>query len=293
MTLIELSLSVSGLTISLYCEMLAWVYTDDLIDLKFKKSKQIQSKNGFESHFIPGLSHSHFILLIIHFKIVIHLQKLQNRIGTLLLSKRCDSLPKYCTHDNVEVQRKTITEMFSESIENMQLNKPTKRQKVRTKMCSGSNKLLQPIDGYTPRFQYNGYVKKSHWCYYDENHKNDVIETEEQRIYRVRNKRKFCVLMGFAGGNYYGMQYNASMNTIEDAMFRAMVKNNWILEEHLENPWKFEFSHGSRTDRGVSAARMNWSAFLREFILNIANAHLLTNIYIVWLFKQLMSVLTI
>ena len=80
----------------------------------------------------------------------------------------------------------------------------------------------------------------------------------------MRKKHKFCLLLGFAGGNYYGMQFNESVNTIEDEMLKAMVKQKWILPEHLAKPWTFDFVRGSRTDRGVSAARMNVSMVLRK-----------------------------
>lgn len=134
------------------------------------------------------------------------------------------------------------------------------------------SKNLKPFDGYVPRFQYNGFVKKSHWQFYDENRliREQSPETELQFNYRMRKKHKYCILMAFAGGNYYGMQYNVSVNTIEDRLLNAMVKNQWILEEHLEKPWLFDFQRGSRTDRGVSAARQNVSAVLRKY-LNVSD----------------------
>lgn len=144
----------------------------------------------------------------------------------------------------------------------------SKKQKPKNpKNVEKTNKLLKPFGDYTSRFQYNGYLRKSRWRYFDDNTKNEEPETELQIKYRMRKKQKFCILMGFAGGNYYGMQYNNTVMTIEDKLLNAMVKNEWILEEHLNKPWLMEFSHGSRTDRGVSAARMNVSALLRRFYL--------------------------
>lgn len=139
----------------------------------------------------------------------------------------------------------------------------------------GTNKLLKPIDGYTCRFQYNGYLKRSHWRYYDDNRKSPYgPETEAQYNYYMRKKHKFCLLMGFAGGNYYGMQYNVSVNTIEDMLLKAMVKNDWILPEHYAKPFLVDFVRGSRTDRGVSAARMNVSVVLRKLtVFNIFIKH--------------------
>lgn len=127
------------------------------------------------------------------------------------------------------------------------------------------------MDGYTPRFEYNGYLKNCTWRYYDEKtmvtlrNIQPVKLTEEQIHYRNRKKRKYCLLLGFVGANYFGMQFNPDVRTIEGELMKAMCKNNWILEEHLINPISLEFQHGSRTDRGVSAARMNCSLLLRKF----------------------------
>lgn len=126
---------------------------------------------------------------------------------------------------------------------------------------------MKPLDGYISRFKYNGFLKKSHWKYYDENRSSgNEPETEAQYNYRMKKKQKFCILMAFAGGNYYGMQYNCSLKTIEDELLKAMVKNEWILPEHLDKPTLVDFIRGSRTDRGVSAARMNVSVILRKFL---------------------------
>lgn len=148
----------------------------------------------------------------------------------------------------------------------------SKQQQTTTKPknTAKTNKLLKPVGDYTSRFQYNGYLKNSRWRYFDEMAQSqEAAATELQMKYRMRKKQKFCILMGFAGGNYYGMQYNNTCMTIEDKLLNAMVKNEWILEEHINKSWMFEFSHGSRTDRGVSAARMNVSALLRRFNLEI------------------------
>lgn len=145
-----------------------------------------------------------------------------------------------------------------------------KRQIQKAIQQQFSKKSLQPVEGYTPRFQYNGYLKNSSWRYYDEEAmaklKNDqpVELTAEQVRYRNLKKRKYCLLLGFAGANYFGMQFNTGVTTIEGELMRAMCRNKWILEEHLKNPIPLEFQHGSRTDRGVSAARMNCSLLLRK-----------------------------
>lgn len=192
---------------------------------------------------------------------------------SILLVNKWGPISKYCTNvnENHQVQPKTITEIFTESM--IKVTNLRKQSKAQGSREYDGTKTLKPVDGYTSRFQYNGYAKKSHWHYYDENgpNKSRAPETELQLHYKRRKKHKYCLLMAFAGGNYFGMQYNVSVNTIEDRLLNAMVKNQWILEEHLEKPWLVEFQRGSRTDRGVSAARQNVSAILRELIFCLKN----------------------
>lgn len=170
---------------------------------------------------------------------------------------------------------KTITDQFTESL------KKFKAVRKQSTVHKNDVQLLEPIDGYASRFQYNGFLRRSHWKYYDDNDNKRPVangpETEQQFNYRMLKKRKFCILMGYAGGDYHGMQfqYHKDVNTIERTLFDAMVKNRWILSEHVDKLWLVHFSHGSRTDTGVSAARMNVSMFLREFTPNsISNENL-------------------
>ncbi|XP_055312520.1 pseudouridylate synthase 1 homolog isoform X2 [Sitodiplosis mosellana] len=192
---------------------------------------------------------------------------IQNRLRTVLLTRKWERIATYCTihKEDHEIRPKTITEKFAESIK---IAKETKKVvKARESPAyEGTNRLIKPVDGYTPRFKYNGYLRKSHWRYYDENRPEKEAETEEQFNYRMLKKHKYCLLMGFAGGNYFGMQFNESVNTIEDELLKVMVKNKWILPEHLAKPWTFDFVRGSRTDRGVSAARMNVSMVLPTYV---------------------------
>lgn len=190
---------------------------------------------------------------------------------------------KYCTNANHEavpiLQPKTISEKFAESMMTMAAKtasmktmaaKQSDEKSVPRRETSSSSErddwtLLKPNDGYTSRFQYNGYVKKCHWVFYDNGQKSAKMpETDVQYNYRMLKKRKFCILMGFAGQKYNGMAYNSTRNTIEDNLFIAMAKNRWILDEHIAKPALIDFEHGSRTDRGVSAVRMNISLILRK-----------------------------
>lgn len=170
------------------------------------------------------------------------------------------------TNDNEPtVTPKTITEKFTESIRTIEAERALNKLK-KAKEKIGTSKLLTPADNYTSRFQYNGYLKSKRWQYYDDERLGAYgPETEEQYNYRLLKKQKFCVLLGFEGGSYFGMQYNKGVHTIEGVLLDAMVKNRWVLSEHIQKPWLVAFERGSRTDRGVSAARMNISLTLREY----------------------------
>lgn len=127
---------------------------------------------------------------------------------------------------------------------------------------------MHPIKGYKPRFSYNGHLKKCTWINFDE-HPRQIItpeKQEQQRQYGLRSKSKHCLLMAFAGEQYYGMQYNHSLNTIEKHLFEAMIKHGYMLTEHLNQLNQIRFVHGSRTDKKVSALRMVCSMILRKFL---------------------------
>lgn len=160
-----------------------------------------------------------------------------------------------------ELKQKTISEKFTEALERgkeiRKLNKANKSEKY-----NSHNQVIKPVGDYTPRFTYNGYLRRSRWVHYDENHPKRIesvskrsglqprVLSEAALRYIKRKRRKFCLLIGFAGANYYGMQYNESVPTIENELLKAMLKNEWILEEHEKKPWMIEYQHGSRTDRG-------------------------------------------
>lgn len=186
-----------------------------------------------------------------------------------MIEKCNQSLIRYCSKpiENIESPAKTITEKFTEAIraadEQRKLDHLDKISKPKT-LGKPKPYHLQVV-GYKPRFEFNGYLKKSNWIRYDEDRQLITSLTKEQEEYKYRKKAKYCLLLAFAGGNYYGMQLNTTLNTIEDNLIRAMVKNRWILDHHANRMYEVEFSHGSRTDRGVSAARMNVSMFLRKF----------------------------
>ncbi|XP_017967333.1 tRNA pseudouridine synthase A [Drosophila navojoa] len=80
-----------------------------------------------------------------------------------------------------------------------------------------------------------------------------------------RIKRKKCaILLSYCGANYYGMQRNPGMQTIEEELFKAMLKHKWITEDSFEQVQIACFQRAARTDKGVSAARQVCSVKLPE-----------------------------
>lgn len=140
-------------------------------------------------------------------------------------------------------------------------------------------------DVYHPRIKYSGFLRNSTWIYKNADAepletsesaqmKDDVSENKHEGDPRFVYWKKFALLMGFSGTNYMGMQFNPNVPTIEDSLFQAMLKNKWITEENFKHPWTVEFQRGSRTDRGVSAARQCCSLLLRKSLSVIQNSHL-------------------
>lgn len=167
-------------------------------------------------------------------------------------------------------QTKTITEAFNDALQRAKaksLTSSTKSDK-NTKKYEATGIGAPHIAGYIPRFDYNGYLKKCSWIPYKENQKPKQFikaSDSEREEYAKLSKSKVCLLMGFAGQNYNGMEYNGrGVETIEKYLFTALLTNRWILPEHIFKMSTVEFEHGSRTDAGVSAARMNCSIVLRE-----------------------------
>lgn len=113
--------------------------------------------------------------------------------------------------------------------------------------------------------RYDGRKKKRKW----EDRKQTDNEIDEKRAKvspedKIR-RRKYCVILGYAGANYIGMQRNPEVNTIEEELLKAMFKNELITDEAYEIPQRAHFQRAARTDKGVSAARQCISMKLRKF----------------------------
>lgn len=121
------------------------------------------------------------------------------------------------------------------------------------------NEKTKP-DKYKSR--YNGRVKKRQWEDYgsEGNPEKRANFNPEDRVKR----RKWCVLLGYSGANYYGMQRNPDVKTIEEELLVAMLKHKWITEEGFKLPQQIQFQRAARTDKGVSAARQCISMKLRK-----------------------------
>jgi tRNA pseudouridine38-40 synthase len=77
-------------------------------------------------------------------------------------------------------------------------------------------------------------------------------------------------LLAYSGVNFFGMQRNPEMKTIEDELLKAMLKNEWINEEGFNQPQDLLFQRAARTDKGVSAVQQVVSMKLRELDQNIS-----------------------
>ncbi|KAK4310360.1 hypothetical protein Pmani_018077 [Petrolisthes manimaculis] len=89
------------------------------------------------------------------------------------------------------------------------------------------------------------------------------MEFETDGIY-IR-KKTYAILLSFNGQSYQGMQVNrVTGNAIENYLLAALLSLTLITEEEATFPQLFKFQRTSRTDKGVSAARMVVSAVLPE-----------------------------
>ncbi|XP_015792162.1 tRNA pseudouridine synthase A [Tetranychus urticae] len=77
--------------------------------------------------------------------------------------------------------------------------------------------------------------------------------------------KKFAILLSYCGVNYYGLQRNAQVKTIEGDLFDAFLKLNLIKQEHYDRPQEFFFQRAARTDKGVSAIKQILSCRMPEW----------------------------
>lgn len=111
--------------------------------------------------------------------------------------------------------------------------------------------------------KYDGRAKKRQWVF---NRRDDDAKRERTAPEERVKRRKYLVVLGYAGANYIGMQRNPDVNTIEEELLKAMFKNKMITEDSFNQPQYAHFQRAARTDKGVSAARQCISLKLRKHL---------------------------
>lgn len=106
-----------------------------------------------------------------------------------------------------------------------------------------------------------------------------VQKTETETIQRIKRKNH-AMLLGYIGKDYYGMQRNPGMKTIEEELITALLKADLITAVQFENVRTINFQRAARTDKGVSAIRQIVSLKLRKInILNINLMHFFLELF--------------
>ncbi|GAB1860044.1 Trna pseudouridine synthase a [Camponotus japonicus] len=97
---------------------------------------------------------------------------------------------------------------------------------------------------------------------------DDGNETEAKiqktEIMQKIKRKNHAILLGYLGKDYYGMQRNPGMKTIEEDLVTALLKADLITTEHFKNIRLISFQRAARTDKGVSAIRQIVSLKLPE-----------------------------
>ncbi|XP_056636243.1 pseudouridylate synthase 1 homolog isoform X1 [Diorhabda sublineata] len=129
------------------------------------------------------------------------------------------------------------------------------------------------------KIKYDGRSKKRQW----EERRRDKGESlrdnsKESKIPKLEGeteslvekdkvkRRKFCLLLGYSGSDYFGMQRNPHTRTIEEDLLNALFKIKLIDKEGYDQVQTMHFQRAARTDKGVSAARQVVSLKLRDKI---------------------------
>ncbi|XP_037953471.1 tRNA pseudouridine synthase A [Teleopsis dalmanni] len=141
------------------------------------------------------------------------------------------------------IRNKSFAEKMSEALQKVEcLNeiKETEREKTVEKV-----KTIKALKKY---------AKKRKWVEYSPREQTDIASNKCEAADRIKRK-KSAILIGYSGVNYFGMQRNPGMSTIEEELFKVMLKHKWITEDGFEQSQNACFQRAARTDKGVSAAR--------------------------------------
>ncbi|VEN59748.1 unnamed protein product [Callosobruchus maculatus] len=141
----------------------------------------------------------------------------------------------------------------------------------------GSIQIKSNMNGLKPflKPKYDGRSKKRQWeeRRFDKGESigsdqkkpkiNEAQTEPEQPVEKIK-RRKFALLMGYSGVNYFGMQRNPLTQTIEEDLFKALHKAGFINDSCYNQVQNMQFQRAARTDKGVSAVRQVVSLKLPE-----------------------------
>ncbi|XP_028044866.1 tRNA pseudouridine synthase A isoform X2 [Monomorium pharaonis] len=102
----------------------------------------------------------------------------------------------------------------------------------------------------------------------------ESVQTTEAEVVQRIKRKNHAMLLGYIGKDYYGMQRNPGMKTIEEDLITALLKAELINSEHFENIRAINFQRAARTDKGVSAIRQVVSLKLQNIDRTIINQFL-------------------
>ncbi|CAH0760516.1 unnamed protein product [Diatraea saccharalis] len=123
-------------------------------------------------------------------------------------------------------------------------NKPTEDIIANKNLTRFKNrKLKRQWEELNPNKEKNG-----------ESEEKRVCDKSDKPVERIK-KKKMALLLGYCGVDYYGMQRNPGVRTIEEDLFKAMLDAKYVTEDDFNNQQNTQFQRSSRTDKGVSAAR--------------------------------------
>ncbi|GFX47051.1 tRNA pseudouridine synthase A [Trichonephila clavipes] len=84
---------------------------------------------------------------------------------------------------------------------------------------------------------------------------DEIIKKAAAETNRVRKPKKVVLLMSYLGKEFFGMQRNSNVSTVEEELFKALLKANIIIQAEFDYPKLVKFQRAARTDKGVSAVR--------------------------------------
>lgn len=92
----------------------------------------------------------------------------------------------------------------------------------------------------------------------------ETVQTIETETLQRIKRKNHAILLGYVGKDYYGMQRNPNIKTIEEDLVTALLKADLINSGHFNNIRIINFQRAARTDKGVSAIRQVVSLKLRK-----------------------------